>query len=206
MDDPTGQWPSWAKKLVAAVAVVTVVATVAVITVATAGAGTAAAVIAVGAAKGAVIGMATGAAIGAGSGALNHRISTGSWGGAGIATLNGMSDGALSGAIIGTVTGAAGSAIKVRQAAKAFDNGTFKTGYKSMKYHYNQHVVKEGLNKSTNILQYADDAINFSNRNASMLKYTYNYKYGNVSWNFKYSPGQGGMYTSTGKVLTFWYR
>ena len=117
-----------------------------------------------------------------------------------------MGDGALSGAITGAVTGAVGSAVRVGQAAKAFDNGTFKSGYQSMKYHYNEHVVKEGLNKSTNIIQYADDAINFSNRNVSMLRYTYNYNYGNASWNFAYSGGQGGMYTSTGKVLTFWYR
>ena len=206
MSDETGTWPSWAKKLAAAVAVVAVVATVAAITVATAGAGTAAAVIAVGAAKGAAIGMASGAAIGAATGAVNHRVSTGSWSGAGTAALDGMGDGALSGAITGAVTGAVGSAVRVGQAAKAFDNGTFKSGYQSMKYHYNEHVVKEGLNKSTNIIQYADDAINFSNRNVSMLRYTYNYNYGNASWNFAYSGGQGGMYTSTGKVLTFWYR
>lgn len=68
MSDETGTWPSWAKKVVAAVAVVAVVAAVAAVTVATAGAGTAAAVIAVGAAKGATIGMASGAAIGAATG------------------------------------------------------------------------------------------------------------------------------------------
>ena len=206
MFDETGTWPSWATKLVTAVAVVAVVATVAAITVSTAGAGTAVAVIAVSAAKGSAIGMATGAAIGAGTNAINHRISTGSWSGAGTAALNGMGDGALSGAITGAVTGAASSAVKVGQAARAFDNGTFRSGYQSMKYHYNKHVVREGLNRRTNILQYADDAINFSNRNASMLRYKYNYNYGNASWNFAYSSGQGGMYTSTGKVLTFWYR
>ena len=203
--DSTGNWPSWATKLVAAVAVVAVVAVAAAITVATAGAGTAAAVIAVGAAKGAAVGMVSGAAVGAAGGAISHRVSTGSWEGAGEAALNGMGDGALSGAITGAVTGAAGSAVKVRQAAKAFDNGTFKSGYQSMKYHYNKHVVQEQLNKSTNILQYADDAINFSNRNASVLKYTYNYNYSNASWNLTYSSGKGGMYTSVGKIISFWY-
>ena len=102
MSDETGTWPSWAKKVVIAVAVVAVVAAVAAVTVATAGAGTAAAVIAVGAAKGAAIGMVSGA---------------------------GMSDGALSGAVTGAITGAAGSAIKVSQAAKAWDSGTFNTNY-----------------------------------------------------------------------------
>ena len=205
LSDSTGNWPSWATKLVAAVAVVAVVAIAAAITVATAGAGTAAAVIAVGAAKGAAVGMVSGAAVGAAGGAISHRVSTGSWEGAGEAALNGMANGALSGAITGAVTGAAGSAVKVRQAAKAFDNGTFKSGYQSMKYHYNEHVVQEQLNKSTNILQYADDAINFSNRNASVLKYTYNYNYSNASWNLTYSSGKGGMYTSVGKIISFWY-
>ena len=206
MSDETGTWPSWAKKVVAAVAVVAVVAAVAAVTVATAGTGTAAAVIAVGAAKGAAIGMASGAAIGAATGAVSHRVSTGSWSGAGTAALNGMGDGALSGAITGAITGAAGSAIKVSQAAKAWDSGTFKSGYQSMKYHYNKHVVSEGLTKGNNVLKYTQDAVCFANRNSSVLKYAYNYNYGNASWNLTYSTGQGGMFTSAGKILTFWYR
>ncbi len=206
MSDETGTWPSWAKKVVAAVAVVAVVAAVAAVTVATAGAGTAAAVIAVGAAKGAAIGMASGAAIGAATGAVNHRVSTGSWSGAGTAALNGMGDGALSGAVTGAITGAAGSAVKVSQAAKAWDSGTFKSGYQSMKYHYNKHVISEGLTKGNNVLKYTQDAVGFAKQNSSVLKYTYNYKYNNASWNFSYLSGRGGMFTSAGKILTFWYR
>ena len=206
LSDETGTWPSWAKKVVAAVAVVAVVAAVAAVTVATAGAGTAAAVIAVGAAKGAAIGMASGAAIGAATGAVSLRVSTGSWSGAGKAALNGMGDGALSGAVTGVITGAAGSAVKVSQAAKAWDGGTFKSGYQSMKYHYNKHVVSEGLTKGNNVLKYTRDAVSFANRNSSVLKYTYNYHYGNASWNLTYSTGRGGMFTSIGKILTFWYR
>ena len=102
MSDPSGNWPKWATKLVAAVAVVAVVAAVAV---ATAGAGTAIAAVAVGAAKGAAIGFAVGAATGAAGGAISHRIVTGSWSGAGEAALNGMADGALSGSITGAITG-----------------------------------------------------------------------------------------------------
>ena len=105
LSDDNGAWPSWAKKLVAAVAVVAVVVTVAVVTVATAGTGTALACIATGAAKGAAVGMVSGAAVGAATGAVTHRASTGSWDGAGEAALNGMADGALSGAITGAITG-----------------------------------------------------------------------------------------------------
>lgn len=97
MVDDSGNWPSWAKKLVAAVAVVAVVAVVAAVTVATAGAGTAIAAVAVGAAKGAAVGFAMGAA----SGAAIGYATTGTLEG----TLNGMADGALSGAITGAITG-----------------------------------------------------------------------------------------------------
>ena len=195
----------WFSNLIKAVVVVAVVVAVAAVTVATAGAGTVAACIAVGAAKGAAIGMVSGAAIGAGAGAINHRIQTGSWEGAGQAALEGMGEGALSGAITGAITGAAGSAAKVWRATKTFDKGGFPSSYKSLKRHYNKHVVKEGLNKSINIIEYADDAVNFSTRNASLLKYTYNYKYNNYTWNFKY-VGQGGQFTSGGKTVTFWYK
>ena len=105
LSDENGNWPKWAKKLAVAVAVVAVVAVVATVTVATAGTGTAAACVAIGAAKGAAIGFATGAVTGAASGAISHRVSTGSWDGAGEAALNGMADGALSGAITGAITG-----------------------------------------------------------------------------------------------------
>ena len=105
MSDPSGNWPKWATKLVAAVEVVAVVAVIAAVTVATAGAGTAIAAVAVGAAKGAAIGFAVGAATGAAGGAISHRISTGSWDGAGEAALNGMANGALSGAVSGVITG-----------------------------------------------------------------------------------------------------
>lgn len=97
MSDETGHWPSWATKLVIAVAVVAVVVAFAAITVATAGAGTAIAAVAIGAAKGAAIGFAVGAV----SGAAIGYVTTGTLEG----TLNGMADGALSGAITGAVTG-----------------------------------------------------------------------------------------------------
>ncbi len=68
----------------------------------------------------------------------------------------------MSGAIAGAITGALGSATKVGQAARAWNKGTGKSGYSSMKYHYNQHVVKEGFSKGNNIVKYTKDAVNFS--------------------------------------------
>ena len=185
---------------------VAVVAAVAAVTVATAGAGTAAAVIAIGAAKGAAVGMVSGAAIGAGTSAIKHRVQTGSWNGAGEAALNGMGDGALSGAITGTITGAASSGFKVAQAARAWDNGSFSSGFKSMNYHYKTHVIKEGFSEGNNVINFTNDALSFAERNSTALKYTYNYKYGNATWNFSYIYGEGGMFTSAGTIVTFWYK
>ena len=162
MTDESGQWslPNWAKKVVAAVTIVAAVAAAAVITVATAGAGTAAAVIAVGEAKGAAIGMVSGAAIGAASGAVNHRLSTGSWNGADTAALDGMGNGALSGAITGAVTGAASSAAKVMQAAKAWDASSKGGPLKNMSDHYYRHVLQEGKKSMTkNIITYINDKV-----------------------------------------------
>ena len=131
---------------VAAVAVVAVVAVVAAVTVATAGAGTAIAAVTVGAAKGAAIGMATGAAIGAGTGAVGHRLSTGSWEGAGQAALDGGASGALSGAITGAVMGgvsggvsyAKANGVKVQQVGRLKPSNKPGNGNLGVKYQINK--------------------------------------------------------------------
>ncbi len=106
MTDDSGSWPGWAKKLVAAVAIVAVVAVAAAVVTATGGAAAAGvACVLTGAAKGAAIGLVTGAIEGAASGAISHRVTTGSWSGAGQAALEGMADGALEGAITGAISG-----------------------------------------------------------------------------------------------------
>ena len=102
LTDPNGNWPSWATKLIIGTVVI---AAAAVLTVATAGTGTALACFAVGALKGAAIGAAVGAATGAATGAVSHRITTGSWEGAGMAALEGAADGYMMGAITGFVSG-----------------------------------------------------------------------------------------------------
>ena len=203
--DDNGTCPIWAKKVGIAIAVVGVVAAVAAITVATAGAGTAAAIVAVGAAKGAAVGMISGAAMGASLGAVTHRISSGTWEGSGSAALDGMGNGALSGAVTGAISGAVGSAVKVSQAAKAWDSGTFDSGFDSMKHHYHKHVELEGYADGNNVIKYTQDAQRFADRNSSLLQYTYNYKYDNATWNYTYTNGPGGMFSSDGSIITFWY-
>ena len=99
LSDLSGEWPSWATKLV--IGTVCAVAAVA-ITVATAGTGAAAVVPAL-VAVGKTVAIST--ALGAGAGAVGHRIETGSWDGAGKAALEGAADGYMWGGI-----GAAGSA------------------------------------------------------------------------------------------------
>ena len=99
LSDLSGEWPSWATKLI--IGTVCAVAAVA-ITVATAGTGAAAVVPAL-VAVGKTVAIST--ALGAGAGAVGHRIETGSWDGAGKAALEGAADGYMWGGI-----GAAGSA------------------------------------------------------------------------------------------------
>ena len=153
--------------------------------------------------RGGTIGAVSGALVsGTISGIMSSTSGSDFWSG----FADGAAGGFMSGAIVGGITGAVGSAVKVSQAAKVWDRGTFKSGYQSMKYHYNKHVISEGMTKGNNVIRYTQDAVNFSNRNSSVLKYTYNHNYGNVSWNFTYSPGSGGMFTSAGKIITFWYR
>ena len=201
MSDETGMWPSWAKKIVAAVAVVAVVATVAAITVATAGAGTAAAVIAVGAAKGAAIGMASGAAMGAATGALSHRVSTGSWNGAGTAALNEMGNGALSGAVTGAITGAAGSAMKVGRAARAWDSSSKGGPWTNMVDRYKRHVLLEGKKDMTkNVITYTDDAIALWNKYNGIGKLM-----SSGSLRLK-GLRVGGFYSQSGLIRSFFYQ
>ena len=201
MSDETGTWPSWAKKVVAAVAVVAVVAAVAAVTVATAGAGTAAAVIAVGAAKGAAIGMASGAAIGAASGTVKHRLSTGSWNGAGKSALNGIGDGALSGAISGAITGAAGSVLKVGRAARAWDSSSKGGPWTNMTDHYKRHVILEGKKSMTkNVITYTNDAVALWNKCNGIGKLM-----GSGSLRLK-GLGVGGFYSQSGLIRSFFYQ
>ena len=94
---------SWLGKIAVGLAVIAVVA---VVSVATAGTGTVLACAAAGALEGAITGAATGAVTGAAIGAVSHRITTGSWEGAGRAALEGAADGFMTGAISGAVTGA----------------------------------------------------------------------------------------------------
>ncbi len=101
MDDPTGNWPKWATKLIiGAVATVAAVA----ITVATGGA-----------AAPVLIGVAVSTIGGAAIGAVSHRVTTGSWEGAGKAAFNGAVDGFMTGglcALGGSVIGGAARTVK----------------------------------------------------------------------------------------------
>ena len=97
---------SWGAKILIGTAII---AALAIVTIATAGTGTALACVAAGAFEGAVTGAAVGAATGAATGAIMHRVTTGSWEGAGQAALEGAADGYMMGAITGAIMGGATS-------------------------------------------------------------------------------------------------
>ena len=200
--DADGAWPSWGKKVLAAVAVVAVVAVVAAVVVCTAGAGTVPAVIAVGALKGAAIGLATGAAIGAASAAVSYRVSTGSWNGSGAAALEGMGNGALTGAITGTVAGAAGAATDVVVAARAWDASSKAGPLMNMNNHFVKHVLGENKGwRTKNVMTYTDDAVRLWKRSGGKGKMKSS---GSIEIR---EADMGGFYDpETGLIRSFFYQ
>jgi hypothetical protein len=125
----------------------------------------------------------------------------------------GMSDGLYDGLYLGlNIASAAGQiaghlymssnagklAQEIQQNSKYWHRGSFKTRYGSLKYHFSKHGA--GLTPKG----YTQSALNFAARNASMLKYTYNFKYGNTSWFYNYLWGHGGHFTGAGRIITFW--
>ena len=192
-------WNSLAGKILGTILVI---AAVVVLSVATAGIGTAVAGALGGGVAATIIGGAVGGAISgaifsAGISVVSQGISNG------YSNVNWKQVGkdALIGAAVGAVLGAITSGIKILQAAKMWDKGTFKSGFQSMKYHYAKHGAD-----FKNILDYTKSALNFSQRNASLLKYTFNYKYGNALWRFSYTNGAGGMFTAMGKIVSYWLK
>ena len=204
--DEDGTWPKWVKALAVGVAVIAVVAVASAVTVATGGAGCAAAVIATSALKGALIGGAIGGvAIGTGNVIVN-RVKTGSWKDSGKAFLEGFSYGFAAGTIVGAVIGGGKAVHSIIKASKCWSPGANgKTAFKSMNKHYSKHVVKEGLTKNYNVIKYTNDAINFANRNRALLRFTEATKLNYLNaWRLEYTIGQGGWFTSDGKIITFW--
>ena len=123
--------------------------------------------------------------------------------------IDGAADGFLSGAIIGGITGAISSSVQVANAAKMWQAGTSAktaTPFKTMTHHYQKHVIEEGFKRGNNIVKYTKDAIDFANRNASVLKFQVPYKTGlQPFWTWVGKVGMNGQFTSAGKILTFWY-
>ena len=192
-------WNSLAGKIVATILVAVAIVTISILTagIGTAVTGALGGGVAATIFGGAVGGAISGAIFGAGMSIISQGISNGygniNWGKVGIDTLVG--------ATIGAITGAIASGIKIAQAAKMWDKGTFKSGFQSMRYHYSKHGAD-----FKNILDYTKSAINFSNRNASLLKYTFSYKYGNAIWRFSYTNSAGGMFTAAGKIISYWLK
>ena len=74
-------------------------------------------------------------------------------------------------------------------------------------YGTNSAVKTVKVNNST-LLSYRYDTLGRREDaiTGSVVSAHYVYKNGNASWNLTYSTRRGGMFTSTGKILTFWYR
>ena len=199
--DPTGCLPQWAMWLIGAVVIIGL----AIATVATGGAaGGVAGFILAGAFKGAVIGAVSGAVVNGVIGGVSSAIGGGEfWSGFAEEAARGF----MSGAIIGGITGAINSGIQVARSASYWNKGTFSSGYKSMKYHYREQVIKQGLTKGNTIVKYTKDALSFANNNG--MNFTLNLSRNGLqnSWSLgrAFGNGMNGLYTSSGKIITFHY-
>ena len=194
--DSDGYLPNWLKWLIGGVVIVGLT----IATIATGGvAGGVAGFVLAGALKGAVIGAVSGAIV---SGAVSGISSVLSGGNFWTGFANGAADGFMFGAIVGGITGAITSGVQVANAAKYWDKGTFKSGFQSMKYHYSEHVVRQGFKQGNNIIKYTQNAVDFMNRNANLLRFDFSEKYNMIRWIYSDFTGMG-YYSSLGKIITF---
>ena len=201
--DPNGTMPKWVKWVIGGAVIVGL----GIATIATGGAAAGVAgFIVSGALKGAVIGAASGALVSGTIGGIKSATAGNDfWDG----FADGAADGFMSGAIAGGVTGAISSSVQVANAAKMWQSGTSartSTPFKTMRHHYQTHVVNEGVAKGNNIVKYTKDAVDFASRNASVLKFQVPYNYGlQPFWTWAGKVGMNGQFTSAGKILIFWY-
>ena len=76
-----------------------------------------------------------------------------------------------------------------------------------MKYHYTKEVVNKGLTKGNSIVKYTNDALRFANNNG--INFTLNLSRNKLqsAWTLSryFGSGTNGLYTSSGKIITFHY-
>ena len=133
--DINGNWslPNWAKVVIG-------VAAIAVGVIATAVTGGAVAPVLIASVKIAATSAAIGAVSGAGISAINHRVTTGSWEGAGEAAIDGAIDGACDGFMWGGITAGASfttvaaKGIRVQEIGKLKPSNKSGDGYTGIKY------------------------------------------------------------------------
>lgn len=207
-DESGNAWWDWLISIFVAVAVIVAVVAVSVLT---AGVGTAiagalgggvGATIFGSAVGGAITGAITGAIMSFGISVIQQGITNGynniNWGQVGINTLIGAASGFVSGAIFGVISGS----IKVANAAKLWDKGTFKSGYKSMKHHFQLNG-----GKGNTIIKFTKDAITFAERNGSNFSLLQPRPGLQAGWGLSkyFGIGANGLFTSSGKIITFKY-
>ncbi len=129
-------WQKWATKLAIGVGAVLIGAAVVAATAATGGAAAAFVGAALTGLKAAAVSGAIGAVVGAGASTVSHRVSTGSWDGAGRAALTGAIDGACDGFMTGGIMAGASQALSgvfkivANTGVKTGRNGGLTLGHK----------------------------------------------------------------------------
>lgn len=83
-----------------------------------------------------------------------------------------------------------------------WSKATFDSKRDSIGYHYDTHVTQKGINKS--VSQYTKDAKNLFANNRDQGR-AWQLGDGSTGIKINASNGQGGIYTRSGKIVTFWY-
>ena len=194
--------PDWLKWVIGGIVIIGL--GIAVLATGGAAAGVAGFILA-GAFKGALIGAVSGALISGTIGGISTAIAgEGFWSG----FAGGAADGFMFGAITGAISGAVTNGIRVAQAAKMWDKGTFKSSWRSMSNHYHRKVVKAGLSKGNNVIKYTNDAVGFMNRNWRVLSMHRGGAGLQHVWTldpYYFGQGMNGLFTSVGKIISFSY-
>lgn len=90
-----------------------------------------------------------------------------------------------------------------KEVLNSWHKGTFKNKVQSIKYHYDKHVVRKGINKT--IAQYTDDALKFHDKFKHLAEPTKILKSGAEGFRI-ITPKGRGIYTTTRKIVSFVYK
>gem|GEM_PF-1828088 len=91
----------------------------------------------------------------------------------------------------------------LRTILKSWSKVNWRSVSSAVKYHYSKHVLNQGMRN--NLMQYTDDALKFFNTNKHLGKEVM-LRDGSMGMKIRLGPNQpGGIFTTDGRIVSFWY-